>query len=177
MVSLKGRRHCSIISCRKRTLATVVIYMHTAGHFVPPVVYPWVKMEAELLISWNSSWHSCSMPHKSGVIETEIFTQWFQQFFNHVKPKVENLAFLMLNVHFSHTRNIQLLDLAWENCVHIVCFPLLRTHKLKPLVLFMLTLNTYYVQETESWLRMNPTWVVSISFLAYMAKLTLRLQL
>jgi hypothetical protein len=90
---------------------------------------------------------------------------------------VENLAFLMLNVHFSHTRNIQLLDLAWENCVHIVCFPLLRTHKLKPLVLFMLTLNTYYVQETESWLRMNPTWVVSISFLAYMAKLTLRLQL
>jgi hypothetical protein len=71
-------------------------------------------------------------------------------------------VFLVLDGHFSRAGTIQLLDLAQENVVHIVCLPPHCTHKVQPLdVSFMLPFETYYAQEIESWLRMNPTRVLT----------------
>lgn len=99
---------------------------------------------------------------KMGWTESESFRQWFRQFLSHVKPKKENPVVLVLDGHFSHARNIRLLDLSRENGVHIVCLPPHSTLKMQPFkVSFMLPFKAYNVQQIESWLRMSPAGTVT----------------
>jgi hypothetical protein len=75
-------------------------------------------MKAELLD--GASPRTTATCHSSGWIQTESFTRWFQQFLGHVRPKKEDPMVLVLDGHFSHTRNIQVLDHVRENVVHTV---------------------------------------------------------
>jgi hypothetical protein len=161
-VSLKGTRQIAALSSAERgSLVIVVTCMSAAGHFVPPLlVYPRINMKAEVIDGDPPD--TTAACHKSGLIQIESFTQWFQHFLGHVKPKKDDPVVLVLDGHFYHTRNIQLLDLARENGVHIVRLPPHCTHKMQPLdVSFMLPFKTYYAQKIVSWLRMNPTRVVT----------------
>jgi hypothetical protein len=143
VVSIKGKRQIAALASAERdSLVTVVTCMRAAGHYVPPfLVYSRVNIRAELLD--GASPGTTATCHKSSCIQTASFTQWFQQFLSHVRPKKEDRVVLVLDGHFSHTRNIQLLDLARENGVHIACLPPHCTYKMQPLgVLFMLPFKT-----------------------------------
>lgn len=63
---------------------------------------------------------------------------------------------LLLDGHYSHTQNIELINLAKQNIVTIVSLPPHCSHKLQPLdKTFMGFLKVYYSEEIGQWLRHN----------------------
>lgn len=95
--------------------------------------------------------------HPSDWIQTHLFTKWFQHFIKFTKPSKDAPLILALDGYYTHTRNIDLINLARDNNVIIVCLPPHCTHKMQPMdVAFMKPLKAYYSQEIETWLRNNP---------------------
>lgn len=85
-----------------------------------------------------------------------IFTDWFKHFIKHTNPTPESKVLLILDGHFTHTRNIDVIELARENNVEIVSIPPHTSHKLQPLdKTFMGPLKTYYSEEIRMWIRNN----------------------
>jgi len=69
---------------------------------------------------------------------------------------------LIVDGHYSHTKNLDVVDKARKHNVAIVSLPLHSMHKIQPHdVGFMKPLKTYYVQEIETWLGNNPGRVVT----------------
>ncbi|KAJ4435306.1 hypothetical protein ANN_17916 [Periplaneta americana] len=162
VVSLKGKRQVGSVSSAERgSLVTAVTCMSAAGHFLPPLlVFPRVNMKTELLDGAPNG--SLAVCHKSGWIQNESFVHWFHHFLSNVKPTKDDPVILVLDGHYSHTRNVELLELARANGVHIVCLPPHCTHKMQPLdVAFMLPFKTYYAQAIEQWLKQNAGRVVT----------------
>lgn len=92
--------------------------------------------------------------HQSGWVQTDIFTAWFQHFLKFVKPSKENPVLLILDGHYSHTKNLNLIDLARENHVSIMSLPPHSSHKLQPLDRsFMGPLKTYYSEIVRQFIR------------------------
>lgn len=58
-----------------------------------------------------------------GWIEVSLFTEWFKQFLEHVKPSAASPVILILDGLASHNRNIELIDLARENRVQLLSLP------------------------------------------------------
>ncbi|KAJ8874622.1 hypothetical protein PR048_025488 [Dryococelus australis] len=90
--------------------------------------------------------------HPFGWIQQELFTQ-----VDHIKPKPDDPVILVLDRHYSHTRNINVVKIGSEHGVHIVCLPPHSIHKFHQLnVSLMSPLKTYYAKETETWLKNHP---------------------
>jgi hypothetical protein len=69
---------------------------------------------------------------------------------------------LIVDGHYSHTKNLDVVDNAREHSVATVSLPQHSKHKMQPLdVSFMKPLKTYYAQVTETWLVSNPSRVVA----------------
>jgi len=67
-----------------------------------------------------------------------------------MKLSKKDPVILTLYGHYSHSRNIEVIDCAQEKGVHIICLPPHSTLKLKPLELFFRQpLKTYYTQEMK----------------------------
>ena len=95
--------------------------------------------------------------HPSGWIQADLFVDWLRHFISHTKPTAESPVMLILDGHYSHTRNLSLIDFAQQNSVHIVCLPPHTSHRMQPLdVAFMSPFKTSYAQEVTSWLRDHP---------------------
>nr|CAH7767149.1 unnamed protein product [Callosobruchus chinensis] len=135
--------------------------MNASGVYIPPVlIFPRKNMKAELMIGAPAG--AVAECHISGWVQTDIFTRWFKHFIKFAKPTAADPVLLVLDGHFSHTRNIELIDLAKENHVTIICLPPHSTNKMQPLdVAFMSPLKTFYAQEIENWLRENQLNTVS----------------
>lgn len=94
--------------------------------------------------------------HPSGWIQPELFTKWLKHFVSIAKPSKEDPVLLVLDGHYSHTRNLDVIDIARESGVSIICLPPHSTDRMQPLdVSFMFPLKTYYAQEIENWLCKN----------------------
>ena len=101
--------------------------------------------------------------HPSGWTHSKIFTHWFLHFIKHTKPTKEDPVILVLDGHYSHTRNMEVITLARENHVDIICLPSHSNHKNQPLdKAFMWSLETFYCQEIEKWLPSNPGRFVTV---------------
>ncbi|KAJ4438271.1 hypothetical protein ANN_14210 [Periplaneta americana] len=117
-------------------------------------------MKAELLDGAPNS--SLAVCHKSGWIQNESFVQWCHHILSNAKPTKDDPVILVLDGHYSHTRIVELLELARVNGAHIVCLPPHCTHKMQLLdVAFMLPFKTYYAQAIEQWLKQNAGRVVT----------------
>jgi len=158
VVGLKGKRQITSLQYTERgSLVTVVTCMSPTGHFIPPLlVFPRKNMKQELMIGTPpGSIHAC---HPSGWIQSEIFSQWFLHFIKHTKPTKK-----ILDRHYSHIRNLEVITLAQENHVDIICLPPHSSHKMQPLdKAFMGPLKTFYSQEIEKWLCSHPGRVVTV---------------
>jgi len=111
-------------------------------------------------MAWTGSIHTC---HPSGWIQSEIFSQWFLHFIKHTKPTKEDTVILVLDRHYSHARNWEVITLARENHVDIICLPPHSSHKMHPLdKAFMEPLRTFYCQEIEKWLPSHPGRVITV---------------
>ncbi|XP_018563147.1 uncharacterized protein LOC108904910 [Anoplophora glabripennis] len=162
VISLKGKRQVSsLISAERGKLITVITCMNAADVYIPPLlIFPRKNMKAELML--GAPTEAIAECHISGWVQAEIFTKWFKHFIKFTKPSASDPVLLVLDGHCSHTRNIELIELAKENYVTIICLPPHSTNKMQPLdVAFMFPLKTYYAQEIENWLRENQLSTVS----------------
>lgn len=157
-----GRRQVGgLVSAERGQLVTTEICMNVTGTFIPPLfIFPRVRMKIELMNGAPpGSIYAC---HKSGWMQLDIFVQWFHHFLQATGASKENPVLLILDGHATHTKNLDVIDLARENGVVLLCLPPHCSHKLQPLdVSFMKPLMTYYDQELEKWLRNHPGRVVT----------------
>lgn len=159
---MRGRRQVGTLSSGERgQLVTTVFAFSAAGHYVPPFfIFPRVRMKAELLD--GAPGEAAAACHPSGWMQSNIFVQWMEHFIKHVRPTKEDPVLVILDGHATHTKNLDLIDLARQNGVILLCLPPHCTHKLQPLdVSFMAPLSTFYGQEVKTWLRANPGRVVT----------------
>jgi hypothetical protein len=96
LVALKGKHQiCSLQAAEGGCLITVVTCNSRAGHYIPPlIIFPRNNIKIELVNGAPpGSIYAC---HPSGRIQTDLFTQWFRYFIQHVKPTEEHPAVLVL---------------------------------------------------------------------------------
>jgi hypothetical protein len=109
---------------------------------------------------WHTTWISPHLP-SLGVDTEKDFFQWFLHFIKHTKLTKEEPVILVLDGHYSHTSNLEVIALARENNVDIICLPPHCSHKMQPLdKAFMGPLTTFYCQEMEKWLHSHPGQVI-----------------
>ena len=93
----------------------------------------------------------------------DFFFHWFLNFIQHTKPTKEDPVILVLDGHYSHTRNLEVITLTRENHVDIICLPPHSSHKMLPLdKAFMGSLKTFYCPEIEKWFLSHPGQVVTV---------------
>ena len=79
------------------------------------------------------------------------------------RPNTEKPVLLILDGNATHTKNLELIDMARANQVSMLCSPPHCLHRLQPLdVTFVAPLSTYYQQEVLQWLVMDPGRPVTI---------------
>jgi len=163
VIALKGRRQVgSITSAERGQLCTAVICMSASGVFIPPmIIFPRVRMKLELMDGTPpDTIYAC---HKSGWMQKELFTQWFHHFLKHTHSTIDNPSLLILDGHATYTHNLEVIQLARDTGVTLLCLPPHCSHKLQPLdVSFMKPLSTFYDQECEKWLRQHPGRVITM---------------
>lgn len=154
IIARKGKKQIGAMTSAERgSLITVVVCMSPAGVFVPPMlIFPRKNMSDVLMR--GAPVGSIGKAHPSGWIQTNLFTLWFQHFVEYVKPSEASPVLLILEGHYSHTKNIELIDLARQNHVTILPLPPHCTHKIQPLDrTFMGPLKTYYSEEVRVFMR------------------------
>ena len=153
----RGKKQVGALTSAERgKLITAVICMSATGNYIPPMlIWPRVRMIPILMEGTPSG--SISATHPSGWMQASLFTDWFQHFLKYSHASTDKPALLILDGHSTHTRNLELLDLAKSNGVHILCLPPHCTHRLQPLdVSFMKPLSVYYDEGVRIWLRNHP---------------------
>jgi len=104
---------------------------------------------------WHTAWINPHVPSLRVDTEQDFFP--VVHFIKHTKPRKEDPVILILDGHYLHTRNLEVITLARENHVDNICLPPHSTHKVQPLdKAFMGPLKTFYCQEIEKWLRSHP---------------------
>lgn len=163
VLALRGKKQVgTLASAEKGTLVTVETCMNAVGNYMPPMfVFP--RKKANPLLMDDAPPGSFAAYHESGWITKDIFLSWFEKFIEFSNPLPDKPVLLLLDGHASHTKNIQVINLAREKNVVILCFPPHCTHRLQPLdVSFMAPLSTYYEQEVRKWLTAHPGRPVTI---------------
>ena len=154
IIARKGRRQVGGLTAGERgENVTAEICMSAAGTYMPPMlIFPRVKENQELLNDAPpGAWGEF---HKSGYMQTDIFTKWFEKFVQFSKATPENKVLLLLDGHVTHVRNLKVIDMAKENGVEILCFPPHCTHKMQPLdVGFNGPLNILFGKEVSAFQR------------------------
>lgn len=129
--------------------------MSAGGTFIPPLMIFPRKNMSQLLMKGAPA-GAISACHPSGWIQSHIFVQWFNHFIEKTKPSETSPVILILDGHYSHTRNLEIIEKARENFVTIICLPPHTTHKLQPLdKTFMGALKSYYSEQIRLWIRQN----------------------
>ncbi|XP_072398329.1 uncharacterized protein [Diabrotica undecimpunctata] len=130
IIGLKGKRQIAALTSGERgALITIVACMNATGSFVPPlVIFPRKNMSEKLKKGALSG--TIFAVHPSGWIQINSFTQWFKHFIDFVHPTKEKPVLLLLDGHYSHTQNIEVIDLARTHHVTIVSIPPHSSHKL-----------------------------------------------
>ncbi|XP_011867597.1 PREDICTED: uncharacterized protein LOC105561858 [Vollenhovia emeryi] len=156
VIVLNDERQVDSLTAPERAkLITVVIAMSATGVYVPPmIIFPRKLMNARLMKGAPPG--AIGVAHSSGWIQTDLFTQWFVHFLEIMKPSTESPVLLILNGHSTHTRNIDVIDLALKYHVIMLTIPPHSSHKLQPLdKAFMSAFKTNYSEEIRAWMHNN----------------------
>jgi len=96
--------------------------------------------------------------NRTGWMTEEMFTKWFSHFISVVQPKSRfQPVILLVDGHCSHTRNVEVLEMAKANNVVILVFLSHCTHRLQPCdVSFFRSLKASYDDKAQTWLMNHP---------------------
>ncbi|CAG4986635.1 unnamed protein product [Parnassius apollo] len=144
IIGHKGKRRIAALTSAERgSLMTIVVCVNATGHIVPPfIILPRKNMSAQLMRGCPPG--SVGVAHPSGWIQMNIFTDWFKHFIQHNNPTPESRVLLILDGHYSHIHNIDIIDITRENNIP----PPLQPKDFMPL-------KTYYSEEIRMWIRDN----------------------
>ena len=122
ILGLKGKRQIS--SIRRSGISCDSRHIYESNwtlHLSVTCISKKKNMKPELMNSTPpASIHAC---HPSGWTQSEIFTHWFLHFIKHTKVTKVDPFILVLDGHYSHTRNLEVITLARENHVDMICLP------------------------------------------------------
>lgn len=153
---MKGKREVhKLKSAERGGLITVVLCMSASGIFIEPmVIFPRKRRCDDL---GNDLPKECILGFSpTGWITSELFAQWFLHFIEKIHACEENPAVLILDGHFSHTRNLNVINLARSHHVSLVSLPPHTSGKTQPLdVSFMKAFKSYYARNVETWMDSN----------------------
>jgi hypothetical protein len=165
VITTRGKKKLAFLTSAERgNLITVVTCMNATGTYAPLlIVFPRKNMKQELMDGAPAG--SISACHPSGWIQTNIFTKCFDHFVHFFKPSEDDPVLLIADSHYSHTKNMDVVDKGRKHSVSTVSLPPHFTHKMQLFdVGFLKPLKTYYAQEIETWLCNNPGRIIA-SFL------------
>ena len=158
IIAQKGKRGVgALTSAENGKTITAVCCVSALGNYIPPmIIFPRVRMKTELMD--NAILGAIGRSSKSGWINEELFTDWFDHFVETVRPKTrQDPTLLIMDGHSSHTKNLNLIHKAEANNVILLSLPSHCTHKLQPLDrTFFKSLNSHYNNEVQAWLRIHP---------------------
>lgn len=177
VIGRKGKRQIAAITSAERgSLVTFVACISAGGQFIPPMlIFPRKNRNDQLMRGAPPG--SIYAVHPNGWIQQNLFTQWFQHFIGFVKPSKEDRVLLVLDGHYSHTRNIDVIRLARENYISIISLPPHSTHKLQPLdKSFMGPFKVYYSEEIRHWIRIHQRAVSMFDIAELLGKAFLKTQ-
>lgn len=167
VLALRGKKQVGALTSAERgVLVTAETCMSASGIFMPTMfVFP-RKRENPLLLD-DAPPGSFAQYHPSGWMQGDLFLYWFQKFIEFSKSSAEKPVLLILDGHATHTKSLELINLARANNVLMLCLPPHCSHRMQPLdVTFMAPLNTYYQQEVRQWLTLHPGRAVTINQVA-----------
>ena len=96
--------------------------MSVTGHFIPPMMIFKQKCLNPDLIERAPPGPiaGCS---DSGWIDKDLFMKYIKHFINHSKCSLDLKILLILDGHMSHTKNIELIEYARANGLHLLSLP------------------------------------------------------
>lgn len=161
IIAQKGKHQVGSITSGERGTTTTAA-ANAAGQCVPPlIIFKRKNAKAELQNGAPAGSIFAYNP-ESGYITKDIFFVWLQHFIEHVKPSPDKKVLLILDCHVTHTKHLPTIELARKHGVVLLSLPGHTSNKLQPLdVSFFKPLSSYYIDETEKWLRQNPGRVVT----------------
>jgi hypothetical protein len=116
---MRGKKEMvSLTSAERGNLITVVTSMKDTGTNVQPLIVFQKKKKMKQELMDGAPAGSISAYHPSGWTQTDIFTKWFDYFFHFAKPSADDPVLLIVDGHYSHTKNIDVVDKAREHCFH-----------------------------------------------------------
>ena len=154
VVGMQGKKQIGALTAAKRgKLVTIVACLGAGGDYVPPVlIFPRKNWCARLMKGAPPG--LLGRCHPSGWIQSHVFTEWLVHFIQHTRLSAESPIILILDGHYSHTRNMEVIEKAKENPISLVCLPPNTIHRLQPLDrTFMGPLKTYYSEEIRRLLK------------------------
>ncbi|KAJ2937691.1 hypothetical protein O0L34_g17502 [Tuta absoluta] len=164
ILAQKGKHQVGAITSGERgTTTTVVCCASAAGYFIPPLIIFKRKRPKDELRDGAPPGTIFAFNPDSGYINKEIFFVWMQHFVESVKPTPEKKVPLILDGHTSYTKNLDAINYAKNHNVVLLSLPAHTSNKLQPLdTSFFRPLSSYFIDETEKWLRCNPGRCVTV---------------
>lgn len=163
IIAKKGRRQVGTLTSAERgETVTVEVCFSAAGNYVPPmIIFPRKRMRQEFETGLPPG--AKAAVHETGWMTKELFLEWLKHFISFTGVKKDRPVLLILDGHSTHTKSLELIDLARENGVIMLCLPPHTSHRLQPLdVAYMKPLSKFYEDEIRKWLRSNPGKVVTL---------------
>lgn len=156
VLATKNQRQVGkLTSAERGKNVTVLFAMSAGGQFVPPFfVFPRSRINERLMI--NAPHESVGEAQPNGWMNAELFLKWMGHFTKYSNPTKENPVLLILDGHASH-KDLDVIEFARKNHIHMLSTPPHTTHKLQPLDrTFMKPFKSAYSDACDLWMRSNP---------------------
>ena len=155
IIAKKGKKFvgCLTSAEKGRTITAVCCASATGRYVSPMLIFPRARMKPNLMDHCvPGAVGTCT---KTGWINEQVFSEWFDHFMKEVQPKTHQEPILLIfDGHASHTRNLDVIQKARENNVILLCLPSHTSHRLQPLdVSFFKSLKSKYDEQVRLWLR------------------------
>ena len=154
VIGRRGKKQVgSLTSGERGFTTTVVCSMNAVGDYIPPMmIYKRKRLHQNMLI--GAAPGTVFERSDSGWMTRELFLSWIKHFQGHVHWSPEKPGLLILDGHYSHTRNLEAIDFARENGIILISLPPHTTHRLQPLDrTFYKSLMVNYDRACDKWLR------------------------
>ena len=162
-----GKKHVYAISAAERGKThTVLSCVSAAGYVVPPMmIYPRKTQVPDKMRegAFPSTFFKSS---ESGWVNSELFVEWFLFFLKSIPPA--RPVILIQDGHGSHV-SIELIEIARENDVCLLCLPSHTSHILQPLdVGVFRSFKSNFNKACANYMKAHPGRVVTAEILASM---------
>jgi hypothetical protein len=164
VVTELGRRNVwGITSAEKGKTHTIVTCVSASGlSILPMLIYPRKRMTEKLKEgALPGTLFDCS---DNGWINQELYLRWLKFFIANIPPARPVL--LIQDGHGSHL-SLDVIQLARENDIHLLCLPAHTTHLLQPLdVSVFKSLKSNFSKSCKQYLSANPGQVITTDLIA-----------